>query len=154
MDGVSHISVCFKSFKYLNTHSDRIWIMLVFFNNVLGINSGTWLNQPDSIFFRLQYRKGTLISNTALAINKMSNIFNMAGLRIRFTGKTPSLVFVNKLFSNDAFKSSWNKITLDGIEFNSEIVNFFLNMADPFKEFQICHSDMPLDFKHKNVSFW
>ncbi|EFP11580.1 hypothetical protein CRE_28886 [Caenorhabditis remanei] len=100
---------------------------------------------------RLQYRKGTLIRNTAIAINKMSNIFNMDGLGIRFTGKTPSLVFLNKLFSNDAFKSSWNKITLDGIEFNSEIVNFFLNMADPFKEFQICHSDMPLDFKHKNA---
>ncbi|EFP11546.1 hypothetical protein CRE_28885 [Caenorhabditis remanei] len=100
---------------------------------------------------RLQYKKGTLIGNTAMAINKISNIFNMNGLGIQFVAATPSLEFVNKLFSNDTFKTSWNKITLDGCVFNAEIVNFFLNMADGRKEVQIFNSDMPLDFKHENA---
>ncbi|EFP11579.1 hypothetical protein CRE_28891 [Caenorhabditis remanei] len=99
----------------------------------------------------LQYNKGALIGNTDLAISKLSHILKLCGVGIQFTKVTPSLILLEKLFSNDTFKSSWDKITLYGIDFNSEIVNFFLNMADLRKEFQIFNSDMPLDFKHENA---
>ncbi|EFP11594.1 hypothetical protein CRE_28881 [Caenorhabditis remanei] len=100
---------------------------------------------------RLQYKKRTLIQNTALAINKMSDVFKMDGLEMVFTKVTPSLIRLKDIFSNDTFKSSWNKITLHEIVFNSKIVNFFLNMADLRKEFHIFGCDMPLDFKHENA---
>ncbi|KAF1763833.1 hypothetical protein GCK72_003779 [Caenorhabditis remanei] len=100
---------------------------------------------------RLHYKKGTLIENTALAINKMSSVFNMDGLEMLFTKVTSSLIRLKNIFSNDTFKSSWDKITVHDIVLNSEIVNFFLNMADRRKEFQIFDCDMPLDFKHENA---
>ncbi|KAF1763827.1 hypothetical protein GCK72_003773 [Caenorhabditis remanei] len=75
----------------------------------------------------------------------------MDGLEILFTKVTPSLIRLKKIFSNDTFKSSWLKITLHEIVLNSEIVNFFLNMADLRKEFNIYDCDMPLDFKHENA---
>ena len=71
---------------------------------------------------------------------------------IQFTGTTPSLIRLKNIFSNNVFKSSWDKITLHEIVLNSEIVNFFLNMADFHKKLQIFDCDMPLDFKHENVS--
>ncbi|KAF1763832.1 hypothetical protein GCK72_003778 [Caenorhabditis remanei] len=100
---------------------------------------------------RLHYNKATLIENTALAINKMSGVFNMDGLEMVFTKVTPSLIRLKNIFSNDTFESSWLKITLHEIVLNSEIVNIFLNMADRRKEFYIFDCDMPLDFKHENA---
>ena len=82
----------------------------------------------------------------------MSDVFKMDGLEMVFTKVTPSLIRLKDIFSNDTFKSSWDKITLHEIVFNSKIVNFFLNMADLRKEFHIFGCDMPLDFKHENVS--
>ncbi|KAF1763841.1 hypothetical protein GCK72_003787 [Caenorhabditis remanei] len=102
-------------------------------------------------YHRLHYNKATLIENTALAINKMSDVFKMDGLEMVFTKVTPSLIRLKNIFSNDTFKSSWLKITLHEIVLNSEIVNFFLNMADRRKEFYIFDCDMPLDFKHENA---
>ncbi|EFO92214.1 hypothetical protein CRE_10911 [Caenorhabditis remanei] len=99
----------------------------------------------------LQYKKRTSIQNTALAINKLLNVININGLGIHFTKPNPSLIRLKKIFSYDTFKSSWYKITLDGIDFNTEIVNFILNMADRRKAIQILDCDMPLDFKHENV---
>ncbi|EFP11563.1 hypothetical protein CRE_28883 [Caenorhabditis remanei] len=81
----------------------------------------------------------------------MSGVFNMDGLEMVFTKVTPSLIRLKDIFSNDTFKSSWLKITLHEIVLNSEIVNFFLNMADRRKEFHIFGCDMPLDFKHENA---
>ncbi|EFP11641.1 hypothetical protein CRE_28890 [Caenorhabditis remanei] len=81
----------------------------------------------------------------------MSDVFKMDGLEMLFIKVTPSLIRLKNIFSNDTFKSSWLKITLHEIVLNSEIVNFFLNMADRRKEFYIFDCDMPLDFKHENA---
>ncbi|KAF1763835.1 hypothetical protein GCK72_003781 [Caenorhabditis remanei] len=102
-------------------------------------------------YYWLQYKKRTPILNTALAIIRLSHVINIKGVGIQLTKVTPSLVILEKIFSNNTFKTAWNKITLDGCVFNAEIVTFFLNMADRRKEFQIFNSDMPLDFKHENV---
>ncbi|KAF1763826.1 hypothetical protein GCK72_003772 [Caenorhabditis remanei] len=114
-------------------------------------NSFGYKSKGERGNYWLQYKKRTSIQNTSLAIIRLSHVINITGLRIHFTKPNPSLVFLKKIFSNNTFKTVWNKITLYGIEFNSEIVNFFLNMADRRKEFQIFNSDMPLDFKHKNA---
>ncbi|KAF1763815.1 hypothetical protein GCK72_003760 [Caenorhabditis remanei] len=103
-----------------------------------------------STYHLLHTKEGTIIENTVRALNQLKKMFKFNMVFLNICTKTIKVSFFEELFSKITFNPGY-KITMDGVKFDLDVVNYLLNTLKAEDYFVFWNSDMPSDFKHENA---